>query len=260
MMNMSFRERLKNYYFIFIGLIPSLFLVFLSLNLIMKITRSVKPAYIDTYKSIFKNRRFNKYNILEIGIGGHDLEHYKGGSLLMWKHYFLFSNIYGLDIIDKNYNIFPRIRSFVGSQTDETTLNNILANMKKVDIIIDDGSHYLDHIFFSFKYLFDHLSDDGIYIIEDIKMPYLKSLEDTPLDKITNPGLFFNNLIHRINSSKFGEIVDDYYINNIKRVICKDQQIIIYKGKRNSKKLLNKFPSNKTKDGYIKISDKLNNN
>ncbi len=258
MSNISFREKLKNYYFIVIGFIPSIFFVFLSLDFIMKITRSVKPHYIKTYNLIFKNIRFKKFNIFEIGIGGHDLEYYKGGSLLMWKHYFLFSNIYGLDIIKKNYNIFPRIKSFSGSQTDPSTLKSILDEMKRVDIVIDDGSHLLDHIFFTFKYLFKHLSEGGIYIIEDIKMQYTNSVVDTPLENISDPSLFFNTLIHRINSSKFGEIIDDYYINNIDKIVCNDQQIIIYKGVRNSKKFLNILPPNKTTDGYIKISDKLN--
>ena len=258
MSKISLREKLKNIYFTLIGFIPSIFFIFFSLNLIMKITRSVKPHYIENYNSIFKKIRFNKYNILEIGIGGHDLEHYKGGSLLMWKHYFLFSKIYGLDIIKKNYNIFPRIKSFSGSQTDPSTLNSILSELKRVNIIIDDGSHYLDHIFFTFKYLFNHLSDNGIYIIEDIKMQFVKSVVDTPLDEISDPSLFFNTLIHRINSSKFGEIIDDYYINNIDKIICYDRQIIIYKGERKSKKSINVFPSNKTSEGYIKISEEIN--
>jgi hypothetical protein len=258
MKNITLRERLKTYYFIFIGFIPSLFLIFFSLNFIMKITGSVKHKYLEIYKSIFRDIRLKKLNILEIGIGGHDLEYYKGGSLLMWKHYFLFSNIFGLDIINKNYNNFPRIKSFKGSQVDEFALNNVLVKMVKVDIIIDDGSHFLEHILFSFKYLFKHLSDGGIYIIEDIRMPYLKSVTDTSLEKITEPIQFFNTLIHRINSSNFGEIIDDYYINNINNVVCNDSQIIIYKGKRNSRKVVNKFTSDKMDDGYIKIFEKLN--
>ena len=74
-------------------------------------------------------------------------------------------------------------------------MDSILSELKRVNIIIDDGSHYLDHIFFTFKYLFNHLSDNGIYIIEDIKMQFVKSVVDTPLDEISDPSLFFNTLI-----------------------------------------------------------------
>ena len=255
---MSLKEKLKNYYFIFVGYIPSLFLVFFSLNLLMKITRSVKHKYINCYKSIFTTLRFKKLNILEIGIGGHDLEYYKGGSLLMWKHFFLFSNVYGLDIIKKNYNLFPRINNFIGSQASESTLSDICNKIKKIDIVIDDGSHYLEHIYFTFKYLFKHLSNNGIYVIEDIKMPYLKYVPDISLEKISDPGLFFNTLIHRVNSSNFGEIHDDYYLNNISNIVCNDTQIIIYKKKRDKKDFYHKFTSEKTKEGFIKIFNKLN--
>lgn len=256
----SFREKFKNYYFIFVGFIPSFFLCFFSLNFLMKITGSVKGKYINYYKSVFKDLRFKKLNILEIGIGGHDLEYYKGGSLLMWKHYFLFSNIYGLDIIKKNFNLFPRINNFVGSQVSEMTLNNICNTVKKVDVVIDDGSHYLEHIYFTFKFLFKHLSNNGIYVIEDIKMPYLKSVPDIPLEKISDPCLFFNTLIHRINSSNFGEIHEDYYLNNISNIICNDTQIIIFKKKRDKQDFYNKFPIDKNNEGFIPIYNKINKN
>lgn len=258
MTNIVFKEKIKNLYFIVIGFIPSIIFIFFSLNFLMKITRSVKSHYIKNYNDLFRGIRFKKKNILEIGIGGHDLEHYKGGSLLMWKHYFLFSNIYGLDIINKNFNFFPRINSFVGSQNSEETLNKILEKMKTVDVIIDDGSHYNQHIFFTFKFLFQHLSNDGIYIIEDIKMPFNDIVSDQPLESILEPELFFNTLIHRVNSSNFGEIPEDYFLNNIKKVICNDSQIVIFKNKRNKKKTSYNFSPEKTREGYIKLSDKIN--
>ena len=34
-------------------------------------------------------------------------------------------------------------------------------------------------------------------------MPYLKYVPDISLEKISDPGLFFNTLIHRVNSSNF---------------------------------------------------------
>ena len=252
------KEKIKNIYFIIIGFIPSILFVFFSLNFLMKITRSVKSHHIKHYNKLFREIRFKKIRLLEIGIGGHDLEYYKGGSLLMWKHYFLFSKVYGLDIINKDYNLFPRINSFVGSQTSEDTLNNIVEKMKTINVIIDDGSHYNEHILFTFKFLFKHLSNDGIYIIEDIKMPFHDKVSELPLDNISEPELFFNTLIHRINSSNFGEVPEDYFINNISKVICNDSQIIFYKNKREKQKITYKFSPEKTDDGYIKISEKLN--
>ena len=88
-------------------------------------------------------------------------------------------------------------------------------------------------------------------------MPYLKYVPDISLEKISDPGLFFNTLIHRVNSSNFGEIHDDYYLNNISNIVCNDTQIIIYK-KRDKKDFYHKFTSEKTKEGFIKIFNKLN--
>ena len=54
------------------------------------------------------------------------------------------------------------------------------------------------------------------------------------------------------------EIYNSDFINNISKVICNDSQIIFYKNKREKQKITYKFSPEKTDDGYIKISEKLN--
>jgi hypothetical protein len=44
--------------------------------------------------------------------------------------------------------------------------------MGGVDIVLDDGSHHMEHIYTTLKYLFPHLSDGGIYMIEDLHTAY----------------------------------------------------------------------------------------
>jgi hypothetical protein len=43
------------------------------------------------------------------------------------------------------------------------------------DIILDDGSHYMKDQQKSFKYLFDHLREKGIYILEDLHTSFIES-------------------------------------------------------------------------------------
>jgi hypothetical protein len=42
----------------------------------------------------------------------------------------------------------------------------------KFDIIIDDGSHMMDHQIVTLNRLFRHLNDGGIYVIEDVCTSY----------------------------------------------------------------------------------------
>jgi hypothetical protein len=38
--------------------------------------------------------------------------------------------------------------------------------------LIDDGSHMVSHQKISFKYLFEHIKPDGVYLCEDLHTPY----------------------------------------------------------------------------------------
>lgn len=90
----------------------------------------------------------------------------------MWKAFFPYANIYGLDIYDKSYHDEDRIKTYVGSQTDEALLRRIVGEAGGFDIIIDDGSHLNEHIITTFKILFPLLNNDGIYAIEDLQTSY----------------------------------------------------------------------------------------
>lgn len=128
--------------------------------------------YAQHYETHFASRRLNKLNVLEIGIGGYDDPQGGGGSLRMWKTYFPKSNIYGIDIYDKSFHDQNRIKTFKGSQIDDVFLNQVLKEIKDIDIIIDDGSHMNEHILHSFEYLFPKLKNNGFYVIEDIQTSY----------------------------------------------------------------------------------------
>ena len=81
-------------------------------------------------------------------------------------------NICGIDIDKKDF-IIENVSILQGDQSDKLFLESIIKKYEKFDIIIDDGSHQAKHIIASFNFLFSHLNDKGIYVIEDLQTSYL---------------------------------------------------------------------------------------
>src|SRR6056300_504932 len=90
--------------------------------------------YTSKYNDLFLDRKDEKLNIFEVGIGSIPI-----ASLRLWKKYFKNSHIYGIDVEP----------SFID------------------DIIIDDGCHCCDGQQITFSNLVKYLSPKGIYVIED---------------------------------------------------------------------------------------------
>jgi cephalosporin hydroxylase len=128
--------------------------------------------YIQCYQRHFSPLRGSKVNLLEIGVGGYDRVDYGGHSLRMWKKYFPRGRIYGIDICDKTGIEEPRIKTFQGSQDDPEFLHRVVAEIGRLDIVIDDGSHQNSHVISSFKTLFPLLDIGGLYVIEDLQTSY----------------------------------------------------------------------------------------
>jgi len=126
--------------------------------------------YLEHYWNNLKNIRNLKLKILEIGVK-------EGQSLLMWKEFFPFSEIYGIEINPeplKNFN-HENIKIFYGDQSDEKFLKSISDDVN-FDVIIDDGGHKMDQQKISFSFLFrNSLNDGGIYILEDLGTSYWKN-------------------------------------------------------------------------------------
>jgi hypothetical protein len=125
--------------------------------------------YFPIYDEIINNNtidRFGEYKILEIGID-------TGHGLRALKNYFPNSIIYGLDILQQcKIHEEENINVIIGSQVDDNILN-MLSNIN-FDLIIDDGSHKNDHVFYTFNALFKSLNPNkiGLYIVEDTHTSY----------------------------------------------------------------------------------------
>ena len=117
------------------------------------------------YTKYFRDFRYDKFNMLEIGLGG-------GGSLKTWVDYFPNADITVMDI-NEEYVYNDRCRVTKGDQSNYSDLDLIIKNIGSTKLILDDGSHNPLHQFDSFNYLFKNLLEPGgVYIIEDIELSY----------------------------------------------------------------------------------------
>ena len=135
--------------------------------------------YIPGYTSLFEHIRYEVSNMLEIGIGSIEngqmsgvvyLGYKTGNSLKCWSEYFPNSKIYGIDIYAHPELNTDKITTFIADQSNASALKNVVRNINSnLDVIIDDGSHNGEHQVFSFMFLNQYLTKNGIYVIEDIQ-------------------------------------------------------------------------------------------
>ncbi|WP_421387261.1 CmcI family methyltransferase [Agrobacterium tumefaciens] len=123
--------------------------------------------YFDAYEHHFDRLRGKKPTVLEIGVFG-------GGSLAMWKEYFGDgATIIGLDInAECKTHEAEGIKVYIGSQDDPQIIKTVLDENSPIDIVIDDGSHRMDHVLASFNLLYERISPTGIYFVEDTHTCY----------------------------------------------------------------------------------------
>lgn len=123
--------------------------------------------YIPLYERYFSPFRGRKIRFLEIGVS-------KGGSLQMWRRYFgEEAIIFGIDIdseCSKFNGLAGQVR--IGSQADAKFLQDVIEEMGGIDLVLDDGSHHMKHVRTSLTVLFPHLSEGGVYMIEDLHTSY----------------------------------------------------------------------------------------
>ena len=123
--------------------------------------------YFDVYERHLERFRGKSPVMLEIGVFG-------GGSLAMWKEYFgPEARIIGIDIDPAcKQHEADGIEIFIGSQDDPALIREIFNKYNRIDIILDDGSHIMEHVISSFRLLYEHVSPRGVYIVEDTHTSY----------------------------------------------------------------------------------------
>lgn len=134
--------------------------------------------YLDTYEAFFNKKKYQKINILEIGIR-------EGGSIQLWRDYFENGQVYGIDISPSNEIIVKsiinddRITLFTGVNAyDDNFVKNNVSDIK-FDYMIDDGPHTLESMIYFVQQYSNLLKDDGVLIVEDVQnIEWIQHLTD----------------------------------------------------------------------------------
>ena len=126
--------------------------------------------------------KYNNPKILEIGS-------WHGASTKMFNEYYRHKcEIWTYDISYDEYwyEEQPNVHKFTGDQNNIDDWNKFFSEVNtKFDIIIDDGSHFPEHQIHTLYWLYNHLTTNGLYILED--------LHTYSWDKISNSPLYLLN-------------------------------------------------------------------
>src|SRR5258706_4933090 len=112
-------------------------------------------SYIPAYSELFDGLDVRR--ILELGVGYESLmkpfvmKYIHGASLKMWEEYWPEAQIFSADIREDTLINEGQIRSFVVDQSSAESLATLVGKCSSVDggwefdVVIDDGSHQLEH-------------------------------------------------------------------------------------------------------------------
>lgn len=123
--------------------------------------------YFDLYERELSRFRNKPINFLEIGV-------FKGGSIPMWKEFFSDESTLIFIDIDPSCadHAEPNTYIEIGNQADPVFLQKIVEKYGPFDIILDDGSHICKHQIVSFEFLWPHVKNKSIYMVEDCHTSY----------------------------------------------------------------------------------------
>ena len=226
-------------------------------------TRHCHP-YTLFYDGLFKNKKDENLKIAELGI-------LDGGSLLMWKDYFINSEIYGFeynDMLIKKFKQNFNNNRITLSNIDVRNKDSIIKSFSELnilyDIIIEDTTHQFEDQIRIIENIYQYLKPGGILIIENIfksynennyidrLMPILEQFQDwyfVELDHINKNSTGWNNdkLFVLVkgggepifkNTNKLTIITPSYRINNLLEIKKSinfeyiEEWIIVYDGSK----------------------------
>lgn len=123
--------------------------------------------YLPVYERYFAPFRDRRIVFLEIGAG-------QGGSSQMWKHYF------GPAAQIVSVDIRPECKEFedeqvairIGDQSDAAFLQSLIDEFGVPDVLLDDGSHKMEHVNATFDYVYPRMPREALYMVEDLHTAY----------------------------------------------------------------------------------------
>lgn len=119
--------------------------------------------YGDFYEKKLLYLKDKPITLLEIGLCNTDVG---VPSLMAWSEWFPNATIIGVDIRDFTRFKTDKVQIYQADQSSKEAMINLASLLGSIDIVVDDGSHFEDHILTSFNALFPHTKQ--FYFIEDI--------------------------------------------------------------------------------------------
>ena len=166
--------------------------------------------YFNVYERHLARFRGTSVSVIEIGI-------YSGGSLKMWRSYFgPNATIIGVDlahstkVFEKNPTYGSPDQIHIGSQGNISFWEEIKRLVPRIDVVLDDGSHFAPHQITTLTALYDHLAPAGVYLCEDVHKPkeFAKHVSHLPRNDHTasmlEPSLSFGRSLRSTLTTMMG--------------------------------------------------------
>jgi len=189
--------------------------------------------YFPIYEKWFSPYRGKDIVFVEIGVQN-------GGSAQMWKYYFGKSaQIVGIDI-DPNCKQLEeeQITVEIGSQEDPGFWAAFKEKYPRVDILLDDGGHTINQQITTFREMFPHIKDGGLYMCEDCHTSYVDK-ERWPGGGLRREGTFIEftkSLIDELNAFWTGKALQPTYnTTNVGGIHFYDSVVVVEKRRAASK-------------------------
>jgi len=97
----------------------------------------------------------------------------------MWKRYLgPHALIVGIDVKPECKTFEEdQIKIRIGSQSDTSFLESIIAEFGTPDVVLDDGSHRMSDVVETFRFLYPRTSPNGVYMVEDLHAALVEKKE-----------------------------------------------------------------------------------
>ena len=145
-------------------------------------------TYADFYSRIFGTYRLHIKKVFECGLGTNTptipsnmgITGKPGASLRVWRDYFPNAIVFGADIDQDVLFEEERIKTFYVDQTCPRSINKLWQSVEidDFDLILDDGLHTFEAGICMFENSISKLSQNGIYVIEDVGFSSLFKFKD----------------------------------------------------------------------------------
>lgn len=147
-----------------------------------------------------------------------------------------YATIVGIDIDPRTKSVEQdQISVRIGSQDDPEFLHSVLDEFGAPDIVLDDGSHEMEHVNATFDFLYPKISRNGVYLVEDMHTAYWptygggKGKKDTFIEKA-------KDIVDQINGDHW-ENRDNPFIDNTLSVSFYESMVVLERGAYGDSKL-----------------------